>query len=160
MTVALAGEQIAAKVEEKLPGSVVAYNRDGFEIRNESLLSVATFLKTGAGLEFDYLTSITGVDYMDSFELIYHLEEMGWCELKSPVAGVSVGLSQVEKKPPSGGNAVLTWGVKNIEDAKEYLEGKGVRFDGDIQTIQNMVKLVTFYDPDGNCFMLYQDISR
>ena len=61
--------------------------------------------------------------------------------------------------PPPGGNAVLTWGVKDIEQAKAELESKHVRFDGDIRTIEGMVKLATFYDPDGNCYMLYQDIS-
>ena len=93
------------------------------------------------------------------FELLYFLEELGWAEMKSPVAGVNVGLSQVEKMPPPGGNAVLTWGVKNIEQAKGVLENNNVRFDGDIRTIEGMVKLATFYDPDGNCYMLYQDIS-
>lgn len=93
------------------------------------------------------------------FELIYYLEELGWCELKSPVPGVNVGLSQVEKMPPPGGNAVLTWGVKDIDRAKGDLESRDVRFDGDIRTIEGMVKLATFYDPDGNCYMLYQDIS-
>jgi predicted enzyme related to lactoylglutathione lyase len=93
------------------------------------------------------------------FELIYYMEELGWCELKSPVTGVNVGLSQVEKMPPPGGNAVMTWGVNDIEAACADLKGKGVKFDGDIRTIEKMVKLATFYDIDGNCFMLYQDIS-
>lgn len=93
-------------------------------------------------------------------ELIYYMEELGWCELRSPVPGVNVGLSQVERMPPPGGNAVLTWGVKDIERAKGELEGRKVRFDGDIRTIAGMVKLATFYDPDGNCYMLYQDISE
>ena len=30
------------------------------------------------------------------FSLLYKVDEMGWCELKSPVPGVNVGLSQVE----------------------------------------------------------------
>jgi predicted enzyme related to lactoylglutathione lyase len=93
------------------------------------------------------------------FELLYYLEELGWAELKSPVPGVNVGLSQVEKMPPPGGNAVLTWGVKDIEQAKGKLENREVQFDGDIRIIEGMVKLATLYDPNGNCFMLYQDIS-
>jgi len=93
------------------------------------------------------------------FELIYYLEELGWCELQSPVKKVNVGLSQVEKMPPSGGNAVMTWGVKDIEAACKELKNNAVKFDGDIRTIEKMVKLATFYDIDGNCFMLYQDIS-
>ncbi|MFC1850091.1 VOC family protein [candidate division CSSED10-310 bacterium] len=93
------------------------------------------------------------------FELLYHMEDMGWCELKSPVDRVNVGLSQVEKMPAATGNAVLTWGVKDIEAARAELEGHGVKFDGEIQTIPEMVKLATFFDNDGNCFMLYQDVS-
>ena len=93
------------------------------------------------------------------FELLYYIEELGWCELKSPVPNVNVGLSQVETLPPPGGNAVLTWGVKDIESAKRELEKKGVKTDGDIRVISGMVKLATFFDLDGNCFMLYQDLS-
>ena len=93
------------------------------------------------------------------FELIYYLEDLGWCELKSPIFGVNVGLSQVEKMPVPGGNAVLTWGVMDIVQARGELENRDVRFDGDIRTIEDMVKLATFYDPDGNSYMLYQDIS-
>lgn len=93
------------------------------------------------------------------FELLYYMEKLGWCELKSSIERVNVGLSQVEKMPPPGGNAVLTWGVKNIETAKTTLENRGVKFDGDIRIIEGMVKLATFYDIDGNCFMFYQDLS-
>ena len=69
------------------------------------------------------------------FELLYYLEELGWAEMKSPVAGVNVGLSQVENMPPPGGNAVLTWGVKDIVQAKSALDRHGVRFDRDVRTI-------------------------
>ena len=37
------------------------------------------------------------------FELIYHVKEMGWGELSTPVERVNVGLSQVEKPHPRGG---------------------------------------------------------
>ena len=46
-----------------------------------------------------------------------------------------------------------------MRQAKGEIERREVNFDGDIRTISGMVKLVTFYDPDGNCYMLYQDIS-
>lgn len=107
----------------------------------------------------DIQTSMKWYQDVLGFELLYFMEDLGWCELKSPVVKVNVGLSQVEKMPPPGGNAVLTWGVKDIESAKEELENKGVKFDGDIRTISGMVKLATLFDIDGNCFMLYQDLS-
>lgn len=93
------------------------------------------------------------------FKLIYKMDDLAWCEMESPVAKVNVGLSQVETLEVSNGNAVLTWGVSDIEAARTELEKHDVRFDGAIQTIPEMVRLCTFFDPDGNCFMLYQDLS-
>lgn len=94
------------------------------------------------------------------FKLLYKLDEMAWCELESPVARVNVGLGQVEKKKQEGGNATLVFGVHDIDSARRQLEAKKVRFDGATRTIEGMVKLATFYDPDGNTFMLYQSLSK
>lgn len=92
------------------------------------------------------------------FELLYKLDEMGWCELRTAVPGVNVGLSQVEA-PRHGGGATLTFGVKDIDAARAMLEEQGVSFDGETRTIEGMVRLATFYDPDGNTLMFYQDLS-
>ena len=93
------------------------------------------------------------------FELLYRVDEIGWCELQSPVARVAVGLSQVEKPSPGAGGATLTFGVKDIDAARATLEGQDVRFDGETQTIPDMVRLATFFDPDGNKLMLFQDLG-
>ncbi len=93
------------------------------------------------------------------FETIYKMDDMGWCELSTPVARVTVGLSQVEKMEGKGG-ATLTFGVTDIEAARAQLEARDVRFDGDIQTVPEMVKFATFFDPDGNTLMLFQDLSK
>ena len=92
------------------------------------------------------------------FSVIYKMDEMGWCELKSPVGKVTVGLSQVEEPEVKGG-ATLVWGVADIDAARNALESKGVKFDGDTMTIEGMVKLATFYDPDGNKFMFSQNLQ-
>lgn len=93
------------------------------------------------------------------FEPLYRLDDMGWAELRSAVPGVNVGLSQVER-PGVGQGPVPTFGVKDIEDARRTLENADVRFDGQTQTIPGMVKLATFYDPDGNALMLYQTLQQ
>lgn len=93
------------------------------------------------------------------FTVLYKMDEMGWAELVSPVANVQLGLSQVES-PKVGAGPVPTWGVKDIEAARAELESKAVKFDGDTQTIPGLVKLATFYDPDGNAFMLYQALGE
>lgn len=120
-------------------------------------------------IEYDGgLTAALSVKNMDAairwygevmgFELKYRMDEMGWCEMVSPVQNVMIGLGQVESPVVEGG-ATLTFGVKDIDASRSYLEGKDVRFDGETQEIPGMVKLATFYDPDGNKMMLYQDLS-
>ena len=107
----------------------------------------------------DCAKSIAWYQDVMGFTLQYHLEEMGWCEMASSVARVNVGLSQVENPKVEGG-PTLTWGVKDIDAARSELESKGVKFDGDTTEIPDMVKLATFFDPDGNHLMLYQDLSK
>jgi len=93
------------------------------------------------------------------FKLLYQVDEMGWCEMSTPVARVNVGLSQVEEAGGKGG-ATMTFGVVDIDDARKKLEGKKVRFDGPTQVLEGMVKLATFFDPDDNALMLYQDLQK
>lgn len=94
------------------------------------------------------------------FEVIHHVVEMGWAELQSPVPGVRVGLSQVESMPAPGGGAVLTFGVRSVDAARDLLERRpDVRFDGDSCTIEGWVRLATIYDPDGNTLMLFEDLE-
>ncbi|MEM1088737.1 MAG: VOC family protein [Pseudomonadota bacterium] len=91
-------------------------------------------------------------------QLIYQMDELGWCELASPVARVNVGLSQVEVV--KRGETTPTWGVSDIEKAQAALLEKGVKLDGEVQVIDGMVKLLGLFDLDDNAIMLYQDISE
>ena len=92
------------------------------------------------------------------FEVLYRVDELAWAELRSPVARVNLGLGQVEA-PQTRGGATLTWGTHDIDGARAALEEAGVAFDGETQTIPDMVRLATFFDPDGNRHMLYQDLG-
>lgn len=76
MTIALSGGQIASKIAQRFPNGVVASSQDSVEVKPESLLQVATFLKTTPELAFDYLSSVTAVDYQDYFELVYQLTSL------------------------------------------------------------------------------------
>jgi catechol 2,3-dioxygenase-like lactoylglutathione lyase family enzyme len=93
------------------------------------------------------------------FDLIYRMEDDAWCELRTGVERVNLGLSQVEEAGGKGG-ATLTFGVEDIEEAKADLDSRGIRQDGPIRDIPGLVRLLTFYDPDDNALMLYQDMQR
>lgn len=100
----------------------------------------------------DMTASIAWYERVMHCNLLYRADEIGWCELATPMAGVNIGLSQVESVV-QGGGATNVFEVADIDAAKTHLDAEGVRQDGDIQHIPGMVKLITFYDPDGNAFM-------
>src|SRR4030043_1911688 len=73
MTEPLLGREIAKQIAEHFPQAIVESDEVRVIVTPESLFQVAQFLKTPPGLEFDYLTSITAVDCLDYFEVVYHL---------------------------------------------------------------------------------------
>ena len=99
----------------------------------------------------EWYTKVLGLEFD------YKLDDIGWCEMKTTTPGLTIGLSQVEKVKV--GNTTPTFGIKNIEQARAHLESHNVRFAGPNQTIPDMVKLATFYDPDGHPFMLSQSLA-
>ena len=76
MTLALSGKEVSTGLDEKFPGSVLESSQDSILVKSESLLLVATYLKETPGLDFDFLTSVTSVDYYDYFEVVYHLTSL------------------------------------------------------------------------------------
>ncbi len=115
----------------------------------------------------DELTCSLGVTDLDKsiewyqqvlgFEIIYRVDDIQWCEMKTGVSSANLGLSAVENVV-RGGGVTATWSVKDIDAAKAHLLEHDVKLDGDIQHIPEMVKLLTFYDPDGNAMMFAQPL--
>ncbi|MEW2916620.1 VOC family protein [Ruegeria sp. ANG10] len=94
---------------------------------------------------------------MLGFELVHHIDEAGWSEMRTNVNGVTLGLG--EQAEPSPGNCVPVYEVGDIATARGALEAAGVAFDGPTETIEGMVSTATFYDPDRNAMMLAQDLT-
>jgi NADH-quinone oxidoreductase subunit C len=76
MTIALAASEIAAEIQTIIPDSVIEARGDSLLVKQEALVKVLNYLKTTPGLEFDYLSSMTGVDNWDYFEVIYQLTSL------------------------------------------------------------------------------------
>lgn len=93
------------------------------------------------------------------FEELFHAPEAGWAEVSTPSENVSIGLGQTEEVDGKGG-ATPVFGVKDIVAARADLETKDVNFDGDTIEIPGLVKLATFFDPDGNTYMLAESLNN
>jgi catechol 2,3-dioxygenase-like lactoylglutathione lyase family enzyme len=91
------------------------------------------------------------------FAEVYTMAEYGWCELRTPIANITIGLQQAESGFGEGG-ATLAFRVDDLDAARAHLESMGTRFLGDIVVIpgDNGVRLANFVDPDGNPLTLAQ----
>ena len=106
----------------------------------------------------DLETSLAWYQNVLGFELLLKEESMAWAEFRTPIEGVTLGIAQVEEAQTKGG-ATLTWGVVSVDQTRAQIEKHDVRFDGETQTIPGFVRLATFFDPDGNRHMLYEDLQ-
>lgn len=85
------------------------------------------------------------------------IDEAGWTEMITNIPGVTLGLGDTEEVAP--GNCVPVFGVDDIKAARDSLEAQSIKFDGDTMTMEGMVSIATFYDPDGNALMIAEDLS-
>jgi hypothetical protein len=94
---------------------------------------------------------------MLGFETIFHADDVGWTELQTNTVGVTIGLG--EHTEPQPGNCVPVFGIGDLDTARLKLEHAKVKFDGETDVVEGMVKTATFYDLDGNALMLAEDLS-
>jgi len=123
MTLALSGNEVASQIEEQFPGSVAESTADSLLVKGESLLEIAAYLKTTPGLDFDYLTSITAVDYYDYFEVIYQLtsiEHNHSLVVKARCYG---------RENPTLPSVVSLWRAADFQE-REIYDLMGISFEG------------------------------
>lgn len=88
--------------------------------------------------------------------------EYGWLELEGHEGGSTLGVGQAgpEHDDKPGQNAVVTFNIDNIVDARKELESKKVKLIGDIVEVPGHVKMATFTDFDGNKFQLVETLDH
>jgi len=123
MTVALSGKEIAGQLTEKFPGSIVESGPDSLVIEGDSLLAAAAFLKDTPGLDFDYLTHITAIDYYDHFEVVYQL-----ASLKHNHSLV-LKTRCYQRDNPILPSLVSLWGGADFQE-REIYDLMGISFEG------------------------------
>ncbi len=123
MTVALSGTEIAAKLEKQFPGGIVESDENSVVVNSQSLLEIASFLKTAAEFQFDYLTVLTAVDYRSYFEVVYGLTSM--VHNHSLVLKIRVS----ERDNPVLPSVVGLWRGADLQE-REIYDLMGITFEG------------------------------
>ena len=73
MTREHSAEDAARRIDEAIPGAVVEYNQTDVWVEPGSILEIARLLKDDESLDFSFLNAVTAVDYVEYFEMVYHL---------------------------------------------------------------------------------------
>ncbi|MCL5074643.1 MAG: NADH-quinone oxidoreductase subunit C [Chloroflexi bacterium] len=88
----------------------------------EWLIEICHFLRNTPGLEFDYLVSVTGVDYLDYFEVIYNLHSIGLNQ------AIALKVRVERDKPVVPSVSSIWWGADFQE--REVYDLLGIEFSG------------------------------
>jgi len=123
MTVALSGKEIASRVAEKLPDSVVESGADYLLVDSGSLLDAMTFLKNTPELNFDYLNYITAVDCFDYFEVVYQFTSFEHNH------SLVVKARCYDRENPTLPSVISLWQGADFQE-REIYDLMGIRFDG------------------------------
>jgi NADH-quinone oxidoreductase subunit C len=124
MTTVLGGEQVASLIEAIAPGSVADHDGSAAWVRAEAWPAVARGLHDRPEADFKFLNSVTGVDYIDHFVVVYHLTSLG--HNHSAVIKVRCGEAREDPVVPS---AVPVWRGADLQEREVY-DLMGIRFDG------------------------------
>ena len=76
MTTPWSGAALSEAIEAFAPGSVENSQSTDVWIKPDSIANVCEGLKTRPEFKFDLLNSVTAVDYIDHFEVVYHLTSL------------------------------------------------------------------------------------
>jgi len=139
MTVYLSGSKIAEQITESFPEAVAEASDQAVVVKSESLLEVAQYLKSSPELDFDYLTSVTAVDYYEYFELVYQLASLKHNHslvLKTRCYG---------RDKPAVPSVVSLWRGADFQE-REIYDLMGIRFDGH----PNLNRIVLWQGFDGH----------
>jgi NADH-quinone oxidoreductase subunit C len=123
MTIAMSGRAVADALRPTLNDAVISSDGIAVWIEPESIAQVCRFLHDDPEQEYTLLNSVTAVDYVEYFEIVYHLTSIGrnsMAQLKVQVYG---------RENPSLPSVVSIWRGAELQE-REIWDLMGVAFDG------------------------------
>ena len=139
MTKQLSGEYVARRIDGAYADTSIGWSSTDVWIKPEDLQKVASHMYLDPELDFAFLNSITAVDYIEYFELVYHLRSMRLnhsAVLKTRVYG---------REEPAIETVSHIWRGADLQE-REIWDLMGVRFDGH----PNMKRVLLWEDFPGH----------
>lgn len=123
MTRPIPGKELARRIEQAVPGAVEGWQGNDVWVRPEALVEVCRFLKEDPSLSMDYLASLTAVDYVEYFEVVYHLNSI------THNHSATIKVRAYGREAPSVPSVVGVWQGADLQE-REVWDLMGVAFEG------------------------------
>ena len=136
---ALSGETLARRLQEAAPDAVIDWNDSSVWVRPEAMGDVAGFLHNDPELDFTFLNAVSAIDFVEYFELVYHLTSIAKGHtgvIRSRVYG---------REEPTAASVVNVWRGADFQE-REIWDLMGVRFAGH----PNMKRIMLWEGFDGH----------
>lgn len=120
---AMTGRALAERLEQALAGSVEEWSDSAVWVKPACIAEAARFLRDDSSLDFQFLNSVTAVDFVEYFEVIYHLTSLSRQQttiIKARVYG---------RESPSLPSVYHVWRGADFQE-REIWDLMGVRFEG------------------------------
>ena len=133
MTRPVSGEELGRRLDASFPSAVEKWDDSAVWVKASSIVDVCSHLRDDPELDFSFLNAITGVDYIDHFEVVYHLTS-----LKRNHSAMLKTIAEGRDEPvvPS---VVSVWRGADLQE-REIWDLMGVSFVGH----PNLKRLVTW----------------
>ena len=136
---ALSGQDLAERINGALDSTVEKWDGDAVWVQPSSMERVAWFLKDGEGLDFQYLNAVSAIDFIDCFDVVYHLTSFR----QQPKAVVKARLYGRESL--SLPSVYSVWRGADLQE-REVWDLMGIHFEGH----PNMKRIMLWEGFDGH----------
>lgn len=109
-------------LEKDIPGSVLVNNQNELIVDSNKICELSNFLKDYSDLNFGFLTSITAVDYIEYFQVVYHLLSMKFNR------SLILKTNLYDRETPSIQSVVEVWKGAELQE-REIWDLFGIKFD-------------------------------
>lgn len=123
MTVELSGAELAHRIEQKFPDAVADARPEWVEVKTERLVEVCAFLRDDPDLDFKFLSSVTGIDRLDTFEVAYNLLSL------SKNQAATVKTRALDHDNPEVPSLAPVWRGAHLQE-RETFDLMGIKFTG------------------------------
>ena len=120
---ALSGNELAERLQQSLPDSLEEWDDSAVCVMAPRVAEVARFLHDDSFLDFQFLSSISAVDFIEYFAVVYHLtslRQQHTAIVKARVYG---------REAPSLPSVYQVWRGADFQE-REIWDLMGVRFEG------------------------------